>query len=374
MKFLRNGLICLFISIGGCFASFAQSSDSFLSDFKVDIGYSFPIYNGEFSGLSGSKSFVERSGTSPIDLLDSRQFNQSNVYGSVSAQISDKLGARLRISQTTFFFAEEIQANVSFKNTIFDISLMSEFLILDSFIKSYIYFGPGINFHKDARIFNNSLDAQIEPNTERTTGISGTLGLGFEYDIGKRFALFFEAEYFNTGSDRIDGYNGFEIENDRTVIREEEDSYLQRDFFLNIGGGIRLKMFKKDKPVPERPVDRPLSSYVANPDSTTKRLSDDTDALTAGERKLDIKGELSGGYTIKVNIVLTLDELRRQRKIAETVANAAIDSDDIKILLLKEPDGYSVHFGYYNDLRTAKEKVLELRKFYSDITIRNYGD
>jgi len=371
MMYLKTGLIALFMLYAGCCCSVAQSSDSFLSNFKADIGYAFPIYNGEFSGISGTKTFVERSGTSPIELVNSRQFNQSNVKGSISAQVGDNFRARLRISQTTFFFAEEVQANVSFKNSIFDISLMPEFQIMDSFLKSYIYFGPGINFHKDARIFSTSLAAQTELNTERTTSISGTVGLGFEYSIGKRLALFFEAEYFNTGSDRIDGYNGFNIENDLTVVQEEEDSYLQRDFFLNVGGGIRLKMFNKQKPVPERPEAKPLTTFVQNPDSVSLKLPEDSLALE--ERKLDIKEQLSGGYAIKVNYVLTLDELRRQRRIAETVADVAIQSDDIGILLLKETDGYSIHFGYYEDLRTAKERVLELRKFYSDITIIDYG-
>jgi len=380
MNLLKIGLYALFLALLSPAIVTGQPESPFLKSLKVDIGYAFPTYFGDFSNLGGGDiEFVELSGRSPIELIDEMQFNQSSINGSITGAITDRLEGRLKFSQATFFFSEDTQARVNFKNTVFDIAFLAQYTLFESVIDGYIYGGPGINFHKDAEIFDTSIAAQTAVNTNRKQSVSTTLGLGFEYDFGDRFSLFVEAEYLNTGSDRIDGYNGFTFEDGFTKVSEDEKSYFNKDYFLKVGGGIRFKLFgkhKEEENIPEETRKAPLPTDTL----ATKEVESAGDSLIFNEPDINLSEEektiniltptdLSGGYLVKVNFVLTLEELQQQIRTAMNINNILFEDKDVNIFPVKEPNGYVIYFGYFNTLQEAKNRVQQLRQFYSETSI-----
>ena len=346
----------------------AQDNDLPVSNIRVDLSYGLPIYFGEFFPFGSEPAYVNRNGASPLELVNYSQYNQSNISASVIADLNDRIGLRLKMGQTIFFFAEETQANINFKNSLFDASLLFQVDLLTSRTGIYLYGGPGFTIHKDARIFVRQLEMETAFNTERETGFTLTGGLGFDVEIGKkrRFELFVEAEYLNTGSDRVDGYNGYSFNDGLPQINEEEGPYFQRDYFLNARGGIRLKLFKPAPRQPERPFDAPLSSLT--PDPTKADLTEDEKESLFDE--LGVQQNLSGGYSIEVNFVVQIPELRRQKEVAKSVAEELRKQGiDVEVLLLNEPLGFSIHFGYFSSREEAKKVVRKIRQYYSDIII-----
>lgn len=346
--------------------SFGQEKTSPFVRYSVDISYGYPIYQGDFSSLFGPSQ--PYNGTT---LGNSLQYNQSSISGSFSIPYDYGLTFRIRGTQSIVYFSEN-QALVNFKNSSYDVSFLVQYQFSFKKFNTYLIGGVGYHTTSNASIFETVTETKQNPNFGYVQNMSTTFGFGLEYLVWRQFSIFAEADLFFTGTDRFDGYNGF---NPGAIELEEEKSYFQRDKLITTRGGIRVYIFGKSKLIAERPFDKTLSSHYENPYKSVEVPKKDElkeDELPEELKKLGVQRKLTG-YSLEVNRVITIDELKRQKDSGEKVISSINRMyPNAKVQLLLESRGFTIHIGGFGSFNEAKSALFSVRQFYSDALVKRH--
>ena len=360
--------------LGGMLPCQAQENNSLVDRITVDIGYGLPTYYGDFfkrfNQVKPYRGSQELSGIS--------QYNAQHFTGSMTIPFSKLLALRLQLSQTIFYYSEDL-AQLYFKNHIFNFSVMPQLYVVNRDFGAYIFAGPGINMHRDPQ----TQDPDNLPSNKETLGlisynknvnrVSVSGGLGVQYHIFDWLTVYAESELMLTGSDRVDGYNGPPV-NDSN--QPDEKPFFQRDKIFTYRGGLRFRLIQPTKPVAERSEDNPVSSFVPDPELTDENLmTSQADSaremgLTPEEMDLGVVREMDG-YSLVVNHVMDLNELEKQKSVAQKIAAQVSGPDlEIDVYLKKESYGYSIHLGYFSSYTQAKENKRRVERYYAGVKIR----
>lgn len=340
----------------------AQENTSPFQRISVDFSYGLPFYEGDFYSFFSTPAPYQDQ-----PLMGARLFNNSIIQGSVTFPWKSWLAFRLKATQATFFFSE-VNAQVNFKNSMYDITFAPQFSFTAKRFHAYAYIGGGYHTSNEALIYQTVLDLEEGVNGDQVHRISATAGIGLEVLVWRQFAVFIEADYNITGSDRLDGYNGgapgvFEL--------EDEKSYLDRDKILSGRGGIRVYFTGKAKKVAERSMDKSSSSYYENPYKPEEKKPEQ-DGLSEELKKLGVVKKLQG-YSVEVNRVMTIEELKRQKASAEKMLPYLQSKfPNASIQLLVEERGFSIHVGGFASQGQAKNMMPIIRQYYSNGIIRRH--
>ena len=334
----------------------AQENSSPFKRISVDFSYGLPFYEGDFfSYFSTPAPYQDQV------LMGMNVYNNSILQGSVTIPWKNWLAFRLKATQATLFFSEA-NAQVNFKNSMFDFTGAVQFNFSKNKFQTYLYLGGGYHTSSNATIFQTIEDLNSGNNEDQVHRISATAGLGVEYIVWRQFALFAEFDYYFTGSDRFDGYNGFAP---GLFELEKEKPYLDRDRLLSGRGGLRVYFTGKAKKVAERSCNKPSSAYYDNPYSSAEQKAE-VDGLSDELKKLGVKLNLQG-YTVLVNRVMDIEELKRQKAAGERVISyiqAKIPSATLELLL--ENKGFTIHIGGFASQGQAKNALYIIRQYYSN--------
>lgn len=359
----RNTVLILILLIAGIGQSAIGQENNSFPAISIDFGAGYPIYVGDFYRFNQPLETYQGS-----QLNSYYQYNQSHFSGNVTIPLGNIFAFRIKASQYSVNYTEQV-AQVNFKNTIVDLSALFQLYIVNQGFGLYTYAGAGVEFSKDAEIYALQQDMQTAVYDESVRRLSTTGGLGMHYWITNQFSVFLEGEMMFTGSDRVDGYYGTE----NGLPRESEKSYFSRDKFLAVRGGVRFRLTNPARPVAERPENNPVSSFVPDPNATDEKLKEGLPDEMKGKpplyQELGVKQQLDG-YTVKVQLVRELEELKRQKKVAEDIVKRLPTNKDLKVYLLEESYGYSVHIGYFTSYDAAKSIVRDTKLYYAGVTIQ----
>lgn len=376
MPYLKAFFPALILLLGISSHAGAQENNSLYNRVSIDLNYGMPTYYGDFYKRSGEvqpyQGFQELEGTT--------QYNTQSIGGSLTVPLNYILALRLHLSQSVIYFAEE-NAQVLFKNHLFNMSLTPQVYFVNRDIGAYAYAGPGINLHSDPNTDDPSnlpanqddLGSKVYNSNNRSISLTG--GLGVQYHVFDWITVFAEGQLTFTGSDRIDGYNGPSLEEDNPA---DPKPYFKRDRILTYKGGLRFRLLQPAKPVAERPENNMISSYVPDPNATDEDLLKDAQKDTADEesqltermKNMGVKTKLSG-YTLKINHVMDLDQLERQKQVARRVAGSlSADGTELEVFLLKEAYGFSLHFGYFDSYEEAKAMKRRVEHYYAGAQVQ----
>jgi hypothetical protein len=340
----------------------AQENNSAYSRISIDFGGGFPIYYGDYYPLNET---LDPLLPSPI------QFNQSHIFAGVNIPLAKFISVRLEASQTTVYYSDE-SLPVNFKNTALDFSGQLQWNIINRRFGAYLLTGAGVNIHNRPRDIIGSSSVEDPDYSDSVRRLSVTGGLGLQFWITDRIGIFADGMAHLPGSDYIDGHAA-PPSGDPDA---KEKGYLDRDKFFTARGGIRFRLFKPTQPVSERSVDDPVSSYVPDPTATDEDLKEGK-VEPKPEKKPKIYEELGiqeslSGYTLMVQHVLTIEELKRQKKTAEQLADRIVPNRKVKVLLLEESQGFSIHYGYFNNSTDARNYRDDAELYYSGAVVKRY--
>lgn len=336
----------------------AQENTSPFKRLSVDFSYGIPFYEGDFYSFFSTPAPYQDQ-----PLMGQRIYNNSIIQGSLTIPWKNWLAFRLKATQATIFYGET-NALVNFKNSLFDFTLAPQFSFNYKRFNSYIYIGGGYHTSNDAVIFQTPLDLQEGENNGQVHRVSATAGFGLEGLIWRQFALFVEADYNITGSDRFDGFNG---STPGVPELEDEKSYLDRDKILSLRGGLRVYFTGKGKKIAERKLDENSSAFYQNPYKPEAMMTQaEKDLLTEEMKKLGVKVKLNG-YTVEVNRAMNIEELKRQKSSAERVLSLIQGKfPNATVELLLEPLGFSVHIGGFASQGQAKSTLPVIKQYFSN--------
>jgi|GEM_PF-5525390 hypothetical protein len=359
------GVIVLLLSAETSTAQ-ENSSTSYAGAIAVDFSYGYPFYVGDFNSLFGDPApYVN------IPIVNYEIYNQHSLSGSIHFPINNIFSVALRGSQTSFYYTAP-DAFLHFKNSVYDVALLPTARFSFGRNSVYGYAGGGYNWHDNATLFETRNQAENEPNLDQSNSFSVSTGLGYEFRVWQQLALFIEGDLIFTGTDKIDGFNGPDL---TTANGQDADQkfYFSRDKLLSARGGIRIYFKNPSRPVAERPLNDPISSYYKNPFNEPpekEESKEDTGRqLTEREQKLGVRLKLSN-YTLESYVALNLDELERQKEVAQKhLSELRTRFPGMSVYLLAEDFGYSVHFGSFSSYEKAKEARFYLRRYYSDARV-----
>jgi hypothetical protein len=340
----------------------AQENNSAFQRISIDFGGGFPIYYGDFYPLNATLD--------PM-LQAPRQYNQSHIAAGINIPLAKFLDIRLEASQTTVYYSDETTP-VNFKNTALDFSGQLKWNIINRRFGTYLLTGAGVNFHHRPKDILGNTDVTDADYSESVRRLSVTGGLGLQFWFSDRIGIFAEGIAQIPGSDFIDGFTRPPSGNRNA----DEKGYFKRDKFLTARGGIRFRLFKPTTPVAERSVDEPVSSFVPDPNATDEDLKEGKKPKENKEipdiyKELGIQQSLSG-YTMMVQHVMTIEELKRQKETAEQMLDRIFPNRALEVLLLEESEGFSIHFGYFKNRQDARSYRDEVLKYYGGALIRYY--
>lgn len=347
----------------------AQETTSFSKSINVDFSYGLPYYFGDFSALGGSP---EPYLNVPISFF--RVYNLSTYAGSVSYPITSWLSTRIKVSYSSIYYSSKV-AFLHFKNSSIDFSLLPQLNFEFGRTMVYTYLGGGYNSMYHAKIFDTQAELDKNSNNARTWGISSTAGFGVNVRVYKNIALFIEGDFMFTGSDDFDGWRGADF-NTSTGEAEKQKLYFSRDRIAAGRGGIRISFGGKSKPVGERRILDPVSSYYENPETEIKKVKEES-IVPAVWAELGVK-ETIKGVTWQVNKAYTPDDLKIQIAAAEKVlSQIQTRYPTANMQLLWEPYGEgesvaaaSIHFGGFKtkfDIESSRNFIL---RYYSGVVRR----
>lgn len=353
----------------------AQENTSWRSGISVDFSAGIPFYSGDFDHpwSPDDAEYLH------LPLGERRQYNTTTFSGSVAFPLGDYLSFRLRYAQATIYFSE-FNTRVFFKNTIFDTSGLLQLHLVNQRVGWYVNAGMGLNSHFDANVYRSIRDMETASNFDRKYSMSTTFGTGLQVGITPMFSIFVEGDWMFTGSDRIDGWNG----DDPDLLGAERSTkgYFSRDQILTGRAGVRFNLLQSPRRVEERSQRDLVSSYIPDPDrepdvdldpieepEIPKAPDDD---LPEAYRRLGIRTSLDG-ITIAVEYATGFDELERKRDVAERIASQLSGVyQNLEIFLLKDNQGYTVHFGTFSNINDARQLVGPLSIYYSGTQIRRH--
>ncbi len=334
----------------------AQENTSPFQRISVDFSYGLPFYQGDFYSFFSTPAPYQDQPLKGMAIS-----NNSILQGSVTIPWKKWLGFRLKATQATLFFSEA-NAQVFFKNSLYDFTGAVQFSFSYKYFQTYLYLGGGYHTSSDATVFQTLEDLNTGNNDDQVQRISSTAGFGIEYIFWKQFALFAEFDYYFSGSDRFDGYNGFAA---GMPELEKEKTYLDRDRLLSGRGGLRVYFTGKAKNVAERSFDKPSSAYYDNP-YLPEDHKVEQEGLSEELKRLGVKKNLQG-YTVLVNHVMNIEELKRQKEAGDRVISyiqAKIPAATLELLL--ENKGFTIHIGGFASQGQAKNALYIIRQYYSN--------
>lgn len=362
LKNIYGLLVTFCLLVGSVDLSSAQEKTSPFIRYSVDISYGVPFYQGDFDSFISTPLPYDG-----VNLSEYIQYNQSSIAGSFTVPWKYGLSFKLKATQSIVYYSEQI-ARVNFKNSMYDISLLTQYQLSVSRFNSYLYFGVGYHVSSDAQVFRTVAETKQNSNFGYIERLSSTAGFGLEFLVWRNFSVFTEADLYLTGSDRFDGYNGL---SQGFTEQPKEKKYFARDKLVTFRGGIRVYFLGSSKLIAERPFNKASSSFYENPYTDTTKTNDKKkeDELPEELKKLGVQRKLVG-YTLEVNRVITIDELKRQKDAGEKViGQIRRHFPDAKVELLLETIGFTIHIGGFKSDKEAKEALFTVRQFYSGATV-----
>lgn len=331
--------------------------------FSADISYGLPFYQGDFYSF-----FAQPLPYDGSLLGGMAQYNNNSISGSLLMPWKYNLSFRLKATQTVIYFTEAL-ANVNFKNSMYDFSLLVQYNYTIKKFNMYMMAGIGYHVSSEAQLFDTIADTEAGKNSGQVQRLSTTVGLGFEYNVWRQFGVFLEGDWYFSGSDRFDGYNGFQA---GQLERADEKSYFYRDQLITARSGIRVYFISNSTLIAERKFNQLSSSYYENPYDTSREERKPEDDLPEELRKLGVKKKLTG-YSLEVNRVITIDELKRQKVSGEKVLPSLKEKfPNAAVELLLETNGFTIHIGGFGSLKEAKNARLSVLQFYNAANVRKH--
>lgn len=368
-----RGSLVTFLGIGVllCCALFplsvtAQETISTEKNIWVDFSYGLPFYIGDFNSFTSTPPpYRNREVINPV--FD----NPISFSGSIFFPLSKRTFIRLSADQSTFYFRED-NALVFFRNSVFTLTPALHFKIIDKRFSWNIELGGGGSVSRDAILLaspNELASLSTQPLEIRPAAHIAT---GIQFRVWRNFHLFGEVKYLNTGSDRIDGFNG----QGETVFleSEQEKAFFERDYLATVRLGVRIPLTKDTKQIEERPIPHNLSNVDVDPDFDENYWQDgNASGRLTKKQKLylewGIKQSLSN-ITLKVSFAENLDELGRQREVALRIAQQlSSNRRTFEVLILEEANGYTIHFGSFTRTSEAKQYIPRLKQHYSGVIL-----
>lgn len=363
LKYIYGLLVTIYLCLGSVELSSAQEKTSPFIRYSVDISYGYPFYQGDFDSFISTPQPYDG-----IGLTQFMQYNQSSLSGSFTVPWKYGLSFKLKATQSVVYYSEQI-AKVNFKNSMYDFSLLTQYQLSVKRFNSYIYLGVGYHVSSDAKIFRTVAETKQNSNFGYIQRLSSTVGLGLEFLVWRQFSIFSEADLYFTGSDRFDGYNGL---SPTFAEFPKEKGYFARDKLITFRGGVRVYFLGSSKLIAERPFGKASTSFYKNPYTSIVNPADTVkkeDPLPKELRDLGVQRKLTG-YTLEVNRVITVDELKRQKDSGEKViSQIRRHFPNAKVELLLESIGFTIHIGGFGSDKEAKEALFTVRRFYSGATV-----
>ncbi|TNE70916.1 hypothetical protein EP331_10695 [bacterium] len=361
------GFILFFLGLQGSLtAQTRKENTSIFQRYSADISYGLPFYVGDFYRLFSDPLPYDGSLLGGIS-----QYNNSTVSGSLIIPWKYNISFRLKATQTVIFYTEAL-ANVNFKNTLYDFSLLPQYNFNLKKFNIYVFAGVGYHVSTEATIFQTISDTEIGNNYGQIVRMSTTGGFGVEYNVWRQFSLFIEGEWYFTGSDRFDGYNGFQA---GQLEKPQEKDYFTRDQIISGRSGIRVYFMNSSKLVAERSFSKKSSSYYKDPYTklTPEEIKKEKEEELPEElKKLGVKRKLTG-YSLEVNRVFTVDELKRQKSSGEKVITSIHQAyPNAQVQLLLEANGFTIHIGGFGSLKEAKNAMYTVRQYYNAANVRKH--
>ncbi len=337
---------------------------SLFKRFSADISYGLPFYQGDFYSF-----FAQPLPYDGSLLGGMAHYSNNSISGSLLMPWKYNLSFRLKATQTVIYFTEAL-ANVNFKNSMYDFSLLAQYNYAIKKFSMYVMAGVGYHVSSEAQLFDTMADTETGKNSGQVQRLSTTAGLGFEYNVWRQFGLFLEGDWYFSGSDRFDGYNGFQA---GQLERVDEKPYFNRDQLITVRSGVRVYFISNSTLIAERKFNQLSSSHYENPyiaiREEDKKPEDD---LPEELRKLGVKKKLVG-YSLEVNRVISIDELKRQKSSGDKVISSIKEEfPNASVELLLESNGFTIHIGGFGSLREAKHAMLSVRQFYNAANVRKH--
>lgn len=358
MRFYRSILLLVCVALFHRDA-LAQENTSWRNGITVDFSAGIPFYMGDFDHLWNMDQQFNR-----LTLGPRSQYNATAFAFGMNFPLSSVFDVRLRFSHSTLFYTEN-SVRVNFKNALFDAGALLQTNLINQRFGWYITTGLGANNHFDAQIFRSLAEMESEPNFDRKWSFSTTFGTGVQFSITPEISVFTEAEWLFTGSDRIDGYFGDHPDLPGAQV-EDPKSYFQRDQIISARAGVRYTFQRGARKVEERPFDDLISSYVPDPFGERRPPPEPVEVDDRPEEwiRLGILRSLDG-ITIAVEYAQNLTQLERQKMVAERIAAQLHGNVDVRVYLLAEPQGFTVHFGNFRTVAEARQYVPQILHYYS---------
>ncbi len=365
MRLIRNFLTLLLFLIFYQ-NSIAQENPSWRDGITVDFSAGVPFYMGDFDHL-----WVMDQQFNRLPLGPRSQYNATSFAAGLNVPLSNVFNFRVRFSHSTIFFTEN-SVQLNFKNTVFDAAANLDINLINRRFGWYLTTGLGANNHFDAKVFRSLMEMETEPNFDRKWSFSTNFGTGFQFSITPEIAVFTELEWLFTGSDRIDGYHGDDPEFFGMEM-EDPKGYFQRDQIVSARGGIRYTFRRTARQVEERPFSDLVSSYVPDPDRPEPEdiEPEEIDDRPAEWIRLGVRRNLDG-ITIAVEYARNLEELERQKEVANRIVSQLHGELDLEVFLLADNQGFTVHFGNFRSVAEARLYVPQIRNYYSGAQIRRH--
>lgn len=331
----------------------AQEKYSPLDGVYFDIWFGQPWYFGDFNPLSGSpEPLLSR------EVSNGKQSSATSFGAAILVPIRSSLAGKFRFSSSTLSFSDE-SARIRFENTHLDISVDAVYYPVRGRFSAYVQGGVGLSAVRDI-----SLAVQnTEDSAEWTINVGTNVGLGIDYAIVPKIRIFAEGELYFLGTDRFDGYNGG-LTNELQRLEQEDapKSYFQRDKLILARAGIRVRLPSLVK------------QKNSDADLPRKKQEDKKDEQRQGsiydqEQDLGVRYKLED-ITLKADFVVKITDLGRHKDVAQRIAKElSTEERGLEVLLLKEKNGYSVHFGTFKRYEDAKGFVISLRQYYSNLIV-----